>query len=195
MAKDWYTFPQCTNWLQATEIVFFYLLNNIISSLYYIQGNHGRLSTVYNKGLHYCTHIMHLLNLLTNHIIHYMFQPSLVIIRSYKIVLWRLLCLFVCFFPPQSRMWSPITHSCFLHCYMSSPAMLFRPQVFYIRMWECYHVCLYVYTLHHHCAARGTRRALLEPVDGGPEKGRIVYGKFLGAARTATGEVRRPASG
>jgi hypothetical protein len=37
--------------------------------------------------------------------------------------------------------------------------------------------------------------ALLGPVDGGPEKGRIVYGKFLGAAWTATGEVWRAASG
>jgi hypothetical protein len=54
---------------------------------------------------------------------------------------------------------------------------------------------LYVYTLHHHCEARGTSWALLEPVADGPEKGRIVYGKFLGAARTATGWVRRAASG
>jgi hypothetical protein len=36
---------------------------------------------------------------------------------------------------------------------------------------------------------------LVGMVDGGPEKGRIVYGKFLGAARTATGWVRRAASG
>jgi hypothetical protein len=38
-------------------------------------------------------------------------------------------------------------------------------------------------------------RWFVATVDGGPEKGRIVYGKFLGAARTATGEVRRAASG
>jgi hypothetical protein len=37
--------------------------------------------------------VMHLLNLLKNHIVHYMFRPSLVIIKCYKIVLWRLLCL------------------------------------------------------------------------------------------------------
>jgi hypothetical protein len=40
-------------------------------------------------------------------------------------------------------------------------------------------VRLYVY-LHHHCETLGTILALLEPVDDGPEKGRIVYGKFSG---------------
>jgi hypothetical protein len=34
--------------------------------------------------------------------------------------------------------------------------------------------------LHHYCEALGTIRALLEPVADGPEKGRIVYGEFLG---------------
>jgi hypothetical protein len=85
-------------------------------------------------------------------------------------------------------------------------------------MWKCYHVSLYVFTLHHHCEALGTIPALLESmtlkgtvlewsvevlyavsvldgtVDVGPEKGRNVYGKFPGAARTAIGEVRRAAS-
>jgi hypothetical protein len=74
--------------------------------------------------------------------------------------------------------------------------------------------------LHHHYEALGTIRALLEPVADGPEKGRIVYGEFLGpdtgaagaggwlprkgpycvrwiprAARTATGWFGRAASG
>jgi hypothetical protein len=38
-------------------------------------------------------------------------------------------------------------------------------------------VRLYVY-LHHHCETLGTIPELLESVDGGPEKGRNVYGKF-----------------
>jgi hypothetical protein len=38
-------------------------------------------------------------------------------------------------------------------------------------------VHLYVY-LHHHCETLGTIPALLESVDGGPEKGRNVYCKF-----------------
>jgi hypothetical protein len=42
---------------------------------------------------------------------------------------------------------------------------------------------------------RSSTRSALVGWDGGPEKGRIVYGKFLGAARTATGEIRRAASG
>jgi hypothetical protein len=58
-------------------------------------------------------------------------------------------------------------------------------------VWECLHVCLYVYTLHHHCEALGTIRALLEPlctvnssgpvlallepVADGPETGRIGW--------------------
>jgi hypothetical protein len=41
----------------------------------------------------------------------------------------------------------------------------------------------------------GGPRWLAGTVNGGPEKGRIVYGKSPGAARTATGEVRRAASG
>jgi hypothetical protein len=72
-------------------------------------------------------------------------------------------------------------------------------------MWECLHmslmfyhgmvtVRLYVY-LHHHCETLGTILGLLEPVDDGPKKGRNVYGKSPGAARTATGEVRRAVSG
>jgi hypothetical protein len=36
---------------------------------------------------------MRLLNIYKNYIVHYMFRPSLVIIRCFKIVRWRLLCL------------------------------------------------------------------------------------------------------
>jgi hypothetical protein len=36
---------------------------------------------------------MRLLNLFKNHIVHYIFRLSLVNIRCYKIVLWKLLCL------------------------------------------------------------------------------------------------------
>jgi hypothetical protein len=37
---------------------------------------------------------MRLLNVFRNHIVNYIFRQSLVIIRCYKIVLWRLLCRF-----------------------------------------------------------------------------------------------------
>jgi hypothetical protein len=59
--------------------------------------------------------------------------------------------------------------------------------IYYILLWECHHVCLYVYTLHHHCEARGTIWALLEPAADDPEKGRIVYGEFLGPDTGAAG--------
>jgi hypothetical protein len=41
----------------------------------------------------YYKYIMRLLNLYKNYIVHYIIRPSLVIIRCYKIVLWKLLCL------------------------------------------------------------------------------------------------------
>jgi hypothetical protein len=86
---------------------------------------------------------MSLLNLFKNHTAHYMFRLSLVIIRHFKTVLLRPLCLRV--FPPNVGCVAP-THirvfrgaACLL-----LPSCVFIPRVFAKRDWVCLLYCVHV---------------------------------------------------